>query len=104
MQKPADGYAILNSLAAHVAVLNPEGSILFTNEAWNRFAQENGNPPLTVVGPGANYLAVYIQAVFDGAPGAQAILSGIKDILEAEGTRSVWNIPVIHPPNGAGSS
>ena len=84
---PPDGYAILNSLIAGVAVLNPDGTIVFTNEAWDRLAEENGNPPLSAVSCGANYFEVCIQAVLDGAPRAEASLSGIKDILEG---KRIW--------------
>ena len=56
--KRCDGYAILNSLVGHIAVMNPDGTILFTNEAWNRFASENGNPPLRAASPGTNYLEI----------------------------------------------
>lgn len=82
LPKPADSLNILNSLAAHVAVLDPDGTILLTNEVWNRFARENGKPPLQAVGPGANYLDVCARAARAGAPGAQAILAGVKDVLE----------------------
>jgi PAS domain S-box-containing protein len=88
--KFSDGYSVLNSLAAHLAVLGPDGTIRFTNQAWKRFAQENGNPRLSAVGPGANYLEICARAVSDGAPDAQVILSGIKDVLE--GKRSFFSI------------
>ena len=74
--------AVLHCVAAHIAVLGTDGTILFTNEAWDRFARENGNPSLASVAGGANYLGVCARAVLDGAAGAQACLSGIKDVLE----------------------
>ena len=83
----SDGYAILNSLVGHIVVLNPDGTILFTNEAWNRFAIENGNPPLRAAGPGTNYLEIWKRAVSDGVPGAAAILSGIKAVLAGKRKR-----------------
>ena len=88
--KSSDGFAILNSLVAQVAVLNPDGIIRFTNHAWNQFAQQNGNPSLKAVGPGANYLDVCIRAVSDKAPGARAALSGIKNVLK--GKRNSFSI------------
>ena len=77
----SEDYAILNALAAHVAVLNSDGVIVFTNKSWNQFAKENGNPSRRAIGPGASYIGVCHQAVLDGAPGAQAILTGIQDVL-----------------------
>jgi transcriptional regulator with PAS, ATPase and Fis domain len=32
----------LDSLVAHIAVLDAEGEIIMTNRAWARFAAENG--------------------------------------------------------------
>ena len=82
--------AILNCLPAHVAVLNPRGTILFTNEAWNRFAEENANPLLGGAAQGANYLEICTRAVSGGTPHAQVILSGVRDVLE--GKRKSSNI------------
>ena len=33
--------AILSSLGAHIAVLDPKGTIVAINEAWERFAHQN---------------------------------------------------------------
>ena len=35
--RPSNGYAILNSLVGRIAVMNPDGTILFTNDAWIRW-------------------------------------------------------------------
>ncbi len=49
--------SILDALPQHVALLSESGTILYTNNAWRRFAQANGvkNPDYT--GIGQNYLA-----------------------------------------------
>jgi PAS domain S-box-containing protein len=72
-----DGDAILNSLAEQLAVVDAEGTILKVNEAWNRFAQENGVTDIATVGPGVNYLhecgekaAAGIRAVIEGRSAA----------------------------------
>lgn len=83
----SDRYAILNSLVGHIVVLNPHGTILFTNKAWNQFAKKNGNPPLRAAEPGTSYLEVWKRAVSDGVPGAAAILSGIKGVLAGKRKR-----------------
>lgn len=54
------GRATLDSLDAHVAVLDGEGTIAFVNGAWARFASDNGSPGL---GLGDNYLAACDAAV-----------------------------------------
>lgn len=45
--------SVLDSLSAHIAVLDEEGNIITTNEAWNRFGLENGGG----VEAGSNYLS-----------------------------------------------
>ena len=45
----------LDALSAHIAVLDEEGTIVATNAAWRRFAEENGGNPDDL---GTNYLAV----------------------------------------------
>ena len=80
----SDGYAILNSLGSHVAVLSRDGTILFTNQAWNRFARQNGNRLVRTVGPGVNYLDVCRRAASNGAPGADTTLSGIRNVLDGK--------------------
>ena len=34
-------FAVLDSLSAHIAVLGRDGRILYTNQAWKRFARAN---------------------------------------------------------------
>jgi PAS domain S-box-containing protein len=84
LTSPKGGEAILNSLPAHIAVLAPDGTILLTNHAWNRFARSNGNPPLRGAGPGANYLDECRRAASEGAPGAKAALDGIRSVLRGK--------------------
>ncbi len=74
--------SILNSLVANVAVLNAGGTIVATNEAWNRFARENGKPPIASVGPNANYIDVCKRAAAAGDKDADVALSGIQDVLD----------------------
>jgi len=73
--------SIPNSLSASVAVIAPDGTILTTNEAWNRFAKENGDPQWAAVGPGANYLEVCKRAADEGVFDAQLALDAIQGVL-----------------------
>ena len=79
--------AILNSVAAEIAVLDREGIILVVNEAWRRFALENGTEPgqpAPHTEVGANYLSVCqadvgLSADDDGlksGDGIRAVLDG----------------------------
>jgi two-component system CheB/CheR fusion protein len=48
--------AILDALPANVAVLDQRGRIFLVNEAWRRFARENGAPPEANYWIGTNYM------------------------------------------------
>ncbi len=55
---------ILNSLVAHVAVLDGEGNIIFVNQAWKSFAWENRAPKHAF--EGSNYLRICENASNSG--------------------------------------
>jgi PAS domain S-box-containing protein len=75
--------AILDSLAANVALVDSTGTIIMTNAAWRRFANDNqcsdGADYL-----GANYFAVCEGAIRRGDPTAAAALNGIRAVLHHE--------------------
>ena len=70
--------ATLDSLVAHVAVLDAEGEIIMTNRAWARFAIDNGG--IERAGT-QNYLAISDaaageQTAVEASAGLRAIISG----------------------------
>ncbi|MGZ4956887.1 MAG: PAS domain-containing protein, partial [Methylobacter sp.] len=73
--------SILNSLTSNIAVLDAQGAIVAVNNAWRRFAEENGNPNVL----GFNYLDVcknaFDQPYSDEASTAQ---DGITAVLSGE--------------------
>jgi PAS domain S-box-containing protein len=73
--------SVLGSLAAHIAVLDRDGNIIAVNEAWKRFAYENGNDP-NDSGVGVNYLEVCrrSQQRYDDDP--RNALNGIQAVLD----------------------
>jgi two-component system CheB/CheR fusion protein len=76
---------VLDALPAHVAVLNFDGTIAMTNEAWNRFAIANGDVNLEHSGVGCNYLSVCAQDSTPPLPDREdaiAAYRGIKTVLE----------------------
>jgi PAS domain-containing protein len=76
--------AILNSVAAHIAVLDGNGTIVAVNEPWRRFARENSSPagePARNLGVGANYLSVCRRSARKSAAGAGAVHDGIQAVL-----------------------
>jgi signal transduction histidine kinase/PAS domain-containing protein len=76
-------HAALEALTPSIAVVDGEGTILATNEAWRRFARENGADPATT-GPGANYLEVCRRARGRFVEGAQDVALGLQRILAKE--------------------
>lgn len=70
----------MDSLAAHIAVLDGEGRIVATNEAWERFAQQNGGVD-TQTGIGVNYLHVCQGACGESSEGADDVFAGIGSVL-----------------------
>jgi len=72
---------VLDSLPAHVCVLNKEGVILRTNEAWTRFARENSVAGSRIGETGDNYLDVCRRAIVNGDSTAESILLGIQGVL-----------------------
>jgi signal transduction histidine kinase len=72
--------SIMNSVAAEIAVLGRDGTIVAVNEPWRRFSQENGRQPgksAPNAEIGANYLAI-------GTAGCETspALDGIRAVLD----------------------
>jgi PAS domain S-box-containing protein len=79
----------LDALTSHIAVLDERGTILEVNEAWRRFADNNGGIG-GAYGVGANYLNVCESGVGDclveehPGEGIHAVLGGEKCLFELE--------------------
>jgi PAS domain S-box-containing protein len=84
--------AVLGSLAAHIAVLDTDGSIIAVNEAWKRFARENeGDAPAE--GTGVNYLEVCRRSRERGDDDSGKALLGIRAVLDG----SIPNFALEYP-------
>lgn len=77
--------AVLDSLTANIAVLDPKGDIVAVNSGWQEFAASN-DMHNSDVGVGTNYLAVCRSAKAD--PNARAALEGILEVMR--GLRSFF--------------
>jgi diguanylate cyclase (GGDEF)-like protein/PAS domain S-box-containing protein len=82
--------AVLDSLSAHLCVLDEHGAILAVNQAWNTFAQENSGA-VFLPGGNTNYLEICerttgeeAQVAQDFAAGIRAVLSGAQEQFERE--------------------
>ncbi|HEX5751386.1 MAG TPA: PAS domain S-box protein [Archangium sp.] len=77
--------SVLDSLSAHIAVLDEAGVIVSVNEAWRRFAARHGLVAGTCrdchCGVGENYLAVADAAARQGLEDSRAAARGIRDVL-----------------------
>ncbi|WP_455388568.1 GAF domain-containing protein, partial [Petrachloros mirabilis] len=80
---------VINSMSAHVAVLDKEGTIFAVNEAWDRFAHTNHANASSGVGIGVNYLDVCRLAASDDVL-TRNVLHGIEEVQK--GLRSSFEI------------
>ncbi|MBT1072839.1 PAS domain-containing sensor histidine kinase [Pelotalea chapellei] len=76
--------AILDSLPAHIAVIDKQGIIVIVNGPWKRFAEENGVPWVESVCVGADYVAVCKRAAEVADPLAKEALEGIQSVLQGQ--------------------
>src|SRR5512135_1809122 len=89
--------AVLDSLLANICVLDQEATITAVNQAWERFARENGDAALVSTGIGINYLAVCRRAMARGCGDAGEALRGIEAILRGELSQFTLEYPCDSP-------
>ena len=73
--------AILDSLPAHVALLDANGTIVAVNEAWRRFGAQN-TLQMEEYCVGSNYVAVCESARGECSSEAPIVADGIRRVLE----------------------
>ena len=84
---------ILNSLSAHIAIIDETGMIIETNRAWQAFARENEvdvRPDMVNI----NYLEICDAA--DDSPG-RAVAKGIRQVIQREIDEFVMDYPCHSP-------
>ena len=87
----------MDSLSAHICVLDEDGIILAVNKAWNSFA--NNNPPLSGnTSVGVNYLTTCDATTGPDAEMAQAFANGIRSVMAGERDVFVLEYPC-HAPH-----
>jgi signal transduction histidine kinase len=79
----------LDSLSAHIAILDESGEIIAVNGMWKAFAAANGGDPVRV-SEGANYLRVCESATDSNAEEAATFAEGIRDVLA--GRRAIFEM------------
>lgn len=73
--------SVFDSLSAHLAVLDEDGTILATNRAWNESAQKRGNP-CGCDAPGENYLKVCSNLMGPDRQKTLEIIEGIQGVID----------------------
>ena len=77
---------LLDSSPARVALLDPDGTVCYVNEAWRRFGKKNGDtdPDRDL---GSNYFDICENTLGDGAKmiaaGLRSLLKGDRDSLDS---------------------
>jgi len=85
----------LNSLSAHVAILDESGAVVFVNKAWREFAVANGAD--SNVAEGANYLDVCDSATGAEAEQAAAFAEGLRSVLSGRQEEFALEYPCHSP-------
>lgn len=75
--------ATLDSLTAHIAILDQAGTIIAVNRAWREFARANGVSDQQV-SEGVNYLAVCDSARGESLTGADVFAAGIRAVIAGQ--------------------
>jgi two-component system, NarL family, sensor kinase len=87
--------ATLDSLSAHIAILDDKGIILDTNRAWVHFAEDNGLPGY--VFSRINYLKVCDEAKGEASDEAPEVAAGIRALIAGESDRFTLEYPCHSP-------
>ena len=90
---------VLNSLSAHIAILDADGVILETNDAWRQFANENNPTAGGDSSIGVNYLEICDAATGSGARDAHKVAAGIRQVIRGEVDEFLHDYPC-HSPSG----
>jgi signal transduction histidine kinase len=86
----------LDSLSAHIAILDESGEIIAVNGMWRAFAEANGSDP-EGVSEGANYLRACESAAGLHVEEAAAFAEGIRDVLSGRRANFEMEYPCHSP-------
>ena len=89
---------VLDSLSAHIAIIDQKGIILETNQAWRNYARKNhlaGDDDSI----GTNYLDVCSSASGEEAEDASRVSEGIRMVISGEAREFLYDYPC-HSPDG----
>jgi len=74
---------VIDSMPAHVAVIDTTGTILMVNRLWVAFSVENASTisPSPRTGPGSNYLTICDESAAASCEDARVTALGIRNVL-----------------------
>jgi DNA-binding CsgD family transcriptional regulator len=89
---------VLNSLSAHIAIIDAEGVIVETNRAWQEFSER------AAADGGMDFIGTNYLAVCDASTGGQArdghrVAQGIRQVIQGEIAEFLHDYPC-HAPDG----
>jgi len=83
---------VLNSLSAHIAILDENGVILETNTAWRNYAVQSGMPD-DYDDRGTNYLAVCEATTGSESDDARKVAEGIRAVIRGDLEEFLYDYP-----------
>jgi len=84
--------AVIDSLSAHIAILDENGVILENNRAWKAYSVKNGMPKNAVF-KGMNYLSVCDAAKGEDSLDAHNVAAGIRKVIKGEINEFLFDYP-----------
>ena len=87
---------VIDSMSAHVAILDEQGKIIETNRAWRDYGRQNGMPD-SLTGTGINYLAICAVATEHPDDDADRVARGIRQVLAGEMDEFLMQYPCHSP-------
>jgi len=83
---------VLDSLSAHIAIVDANGVILDTNRAWREFGAKNGMPD-GYNAIGENYLAICDASRGSDGAIARNVAAGMRDVIDGRLDEFLYDYP-----------
>ena len=83
---------VLDSISAHIAIVDENGVILDTNQAWRDYAVRGGMPE-GYDSIGDNYLNICEAAEGEEGENARAVAAGIRKVIEGRTDEFLYDYP-----------
>ena len=73
----------IDSLSAHIAIIDAQGQIVMVNKAWRIFAAENGGTENELC-EGVNYFCACLERDSSGQPVAGELVDNIQQVIQGK--------------------